>query len=200
MSYFFWRWVFQKTGRISCLFCVRITNSSHTSFPLTFVPVSISVYSKYPVPCCLCGSWGQSRCFCVGSWSLWWVILLSVYSLPLYVFSHPKYSIPYSVKWSVVTCFGGYVQEKFQSVFLCGSSQIFLSQHLSKLGVYAVLSWQLLWWVRLWESKSAKIALKQLFDLSRCIHSSIIFKYIASHFNGQSQSGFPNIVISSSEY
>lgn len=99
---------FLKTGRISCLFCVRITDSSHTSFPLTFVPVAISVRLKYPVPCCLCGSWGQSRCFCIGSWSLWWVILFKYILKPFFsIFSHPKYSTPYSVKWSVMTCLVG---------------------------------------------------------------------------------------------
>lgn len=76
-----------KQARISCLLCVRITDSSHTSFPVTFVPVLISVHLKYPVPCCLSDSWGRRRCFYVGSWSLWWVILLSIYSILFTVYS-----------------------------------------------------------------------------------------------------------------
>lgn len=136
---FFLRMDLLKTGRMSCLFCVRITDSSHTSFPLTFVPVPISVHLKYPVPCCLCGFWGQSRCFCVGSWCLWWVILLSIYSsLPQYILTSKVFD-PIFWKMAVMTCFGGYVYEKFQSVFLCGSSQSFLSQNISELGVSALL-------------------------------------------------------------
>lgn len=128
-----------KTGRMSCLFCVRITDSSHTSFPLTFVPVPISVHLKYPVPCCLCGFWGQSRCFCVGSWCLWWVILLNVHSISFSEHSHIQSIPPHILEMAVMTCFGGYVHEKFQSVFLCGSSQSFLLQNISELGVCALL-------------------------------------------------------------
>lgn len=102
-------------------------------------PVPISVHLKYPVPCCLCGFWGQSRCFCVGSWCLWWVILLSIYSsLPQYILTSKVFD-PIFWKMAVMTCFGGYVHEKFQSVFLCGSSQSFLSQNISELGVSALL-------------------------------------------------------------
>lgn len=156
MSYFFSKdKYYLKTGRISCLFCVRITDSPHTSFPLTSVSVPISMYLKYPAPCCHCGSWGWSRCLCVGSWSLWWGVLFFFFAYifnPLFsIFSHKKYSTQYSVKWSAMTCFGGYVYEKFQFVFHCGSSQSFLAQNLNELGVYGVLPCQLLWWVKLWK-------------------------------------------------
>lgn len=64
---------------------------------------------------------------------------------PLFsIFSHKKYSTQYSVKWPAMTCFGGYVYEKFQFVFHCGSSQSFLAQNLNELGVYGVLPCQLL--------------------------------------------------------
>lgn len=39
--------LWKQAELVVCL-CVRITDSSHTSFPLTFVPVPISVHLKYP--------------------------------------------------------------------------------------------------------------------------------------------------------
>lgn len=139
-----------KIGRMRCLFCVRITDSSHTSFPLTFVPVPISVDLKYPVPCCLCGFWGQSRCFCVGSWCLWWVILLSIYSISSSVHSHIQTIRPHILwnssndlfwwvcAWKIPVCIPLWQQQELP-----------LAEYKWAWSICCT-PWQLLWGIKLW--------------------------------------------------